>query len=149
MGSEQKNQLDMSDDELKVVFEAAKRAEEKAAAREARAIAVHFDESTGEVCINLSRGSRLIVPHHLIEGLAGASAERLSDVQTMGVGTALTWPQLDVDVSVQGLAMEIFGSREWMRELAKKGGSATSPAKAAAARANGRKGGRPKKAPSV
>ena len=28
-----------------------------------------------------------------------------------------------------------------MRELAKKGGSATSPKKAAAARANGRKGG--------
>ena len=87
MESDQPFQLHMSDDELRVAFEAAKRAGEAAAAREARAVAVAFDRTTGEVCIQLSRGSRLLVPYHLIEGLAGASIEQLSDVQTMGVGT--------------------------------------------------------------
>lgn len=62
----------------------------------------------------------------------------------MPAGTGISWPQLDVDVSVPGLAMEIFGSKTWMRELAKRAGSATSAAKAAAARANGKKGGRPR-----
>lgn len=40
----------------------------------------------------------------------------------------------------------VFGTRKWMSELARRAGRATSPAKAAAARANGAKGGRPRKA---
>jgi tRNA-uridine 2-sulfurtransferase len=40
----------------------------------------------------------------------------------------------------------IFGTREWMSELARHAGSRTSAAKAKAARENGRKGGRPRKA---
>jgi hypothetical protein len=40
----------------------------------------------------------------------------------------------------------VFGSRQWMSELARRAGRATSPAKAAAARANGAKGGPPRKA---
>ena len=39
----------------------------------------------------------------------------------------------------------IFGTKAWMNELARRAGSVTSPAKAAAARANGAKGGRPRK----
>lgn len=85
-----------------------------------------------------------MVPHELIEGLAGATPEALADIKIMPAGTGIVWPQLDVDVSVPGLAMEVFGSRTWMRELARRAGSATSAAKAAAARANGKKGGRPR-----
>jgi len=40
----------------------------------------------------------------------------------------------------------IFGTREWMSELARHAGSRTSAAKAKAARENGRKGGRPREA---
>jgi hypothetical protein len=47
-----------------------------------------------------------------------------------------------VDISLPGLMNGIFGTRAHMARLA---GSATSPAKAAAARANGAKGGRPRK----
>lgn len=47
---------------------------------------------------------------------------------------------LDVDFTVPGLMAGIFGTRVAM---ARRAGQATSPAKAAAARKNGRKGGRP------
>lgn len=63
-----------------------------------------------------------------------------------GVGLNLHWPALDVDLSVPALVAGIFGTRQWMaRELARIAGSAHSPAKAAAARANGARGGRPRK----
>ena len=39
----------------------------------------------------------------------------------------------------------IFGTKAWMNELARRAGSVTSPAKAAAARADGAKRGRPRK----
>ncbi|WP_219729955.1 hypothetical protein [Sodalinema gerasimenkoae] len=42
----------------------------------------------------------------------------------------------------------IFGSRNWMAELGRKGGQKTSTAKRQAARENGKKGGRTKKAKS-
>jgi len=47
---------------------------------------------------------------------------------------------------VPGLLMGVFGTRAWMAsELARRAGQAKSPAKAAAARVNGRKGGRPRR----
>ena len=42
--------------------------------------------------------------------------------------------------------MGVFGTRAWMMsELARRAGQTKSKAKAAAARANGRKGGRPRR----
>jgi hypothetical protein len=49
-----------------------------------------------------------------------------------------------VDHFVPGLLNHIFGTSRWMAELGRRGGSSTSATKAAAARANGKKGGRPK-----
>jgi DNA invertase Pin-like site-specific DNA recombinase len=54
----------------------------------------------------------------------------------------LHWEELDTDLSVAGLLAGLFGTRA---HLARQAGSATSPAKAAAARANGAKGGRPRR----
>jgi hypothetical protein len=70
----------------------------------------------------------------------------LADVEIAGAGHALHWPQLDADFTVPGLLMGVFGTRAWMAsEFARRAGQAKSPAKAAAARANGRKGGRPRR----
>jgi hypothetical protein len=46
---------------------------------------------------------------------------------------------------VVNLLAGVFGATWWLREHAARAGRATSDAKAAAARANGAKGGRPKK----
>ena len=67
----------------------------------------------------------------------------------MGKGYGLHWEKLDADLSIPALIVGIFGSKAWMQELARRGGASTSPAKAAAARANGAKGGRPRKSASA
>ena len=54
------------------------------------------------------------------------------------------WPLLDVDHYVSGLLNHVFGTSRWMAELGRRGGSVSSTAKAAAARINGKKGGRPR-----
>jgi hypothetical protein len=52
---------------------------------------------------------------------------------------------LDVDIYVPGLVGVAFGKRLFAAATGRTGGSRTSKAKAAAARANGAKGGRPRK----
>lgn len=76
----------------------------------------------------------------------GADDEALTNVVIDGVGFNLHWPVLDADLYVPALVAGVFGTRDWMaREWARLAGSATSPAKAAASRTNGAKGGRPRK----
>ena len=58
----------------------------------------------------------------------------------------LVLPRLDADVYVPGFMKGIYGTRRWMAALlGAEGGKSSSPAKAAAARTNGAKGGRPRK----
>ena len=63
-----------------------------------------------------------------------------------GAGLGLYWPDLDVDLYVPHLIKGVFGSKRWMAQIGAVGGRVSSPAKAVAARANGRLGGRPRKA---
>ena len=58
-------------------------------------------------------------------------------------GGGLRWNSLDVDVSVPGLLLSALGVDERLRHLASLAGRVSTDAKARAARANGRKGGRP------
>ena len=69
--------------------------------------------------------------------------ESIAAVEVLPQGRGLHWEALDVDISLPGLVNGIFGTRAYMARFA---GQSTSPAKAAAARANGAKGGRPRKA---
>ena len=55
---------------------------------------------------------------------------------------SLHWPQLDEEYPLPGLMNGGFGTAKW---LPPRVGRGTSEAKAAAARANGAKGGRPRK----
>jgi hypothetical protein len=74
----------------------------------------------------------------------------LAGVKVDGLGFNLNFPAIDVDLYVPALVSGIFGTRAWMaRELARIAGSKTSAAKALAARANGAKGGRPRKVAHV
>jgi hypothetical protein len=70
----------------------------------------------------------------------------LSHIEITPSGLGLHWPQLDADLFVPGLIEGVFGSKSWMaREMGAKGGRTRSKAKAEAARANGKRGGRPRK----
>jgi hypothetical protein len=116
-----------------------------AAETEPRAAAARYDAKSGRVIIDLTNGATFAFPVRLAEGLADADADDLAEIKVSPVGFGLHWPRLDVDYSVPGLVAGVFGTRRWM---AAQAGRARSPAKAAAARANGAKGGRPRKAAS-
>jgi hypothetical protein len=107
-------------------------------------VEAHYDDATDEVAIRFENGARMAFPRHLLEGLAAASADQLRQIVIAGPGTGLFWPQLDVNHYVRGLMDGIFGTRQWMKELGRRAGSVKTPAKSAAARENGKKGGRPK-----
>ena len=70
----------------------------------------------------------------------------LAEIEITPSGLGLHWPRLDADVYVPGFMKGIYGTRRWMAALlGAEGGKSSSPAKAAAARTNGAKGGRPRK----
>jgi hypothetical protein len=128
--------------------------EQIAAARKAGAAvgpivtAARYRRGSGKLEIEYANGVTLSVPVAIIQELqlAGvASAADLAKIEVWGAGRDLYFPRLEVFVHAPSLLQGIFGTKAWMRELARGMGSATSPAKAAAARENGKKGGRPRK----
>lgn len=110
--------------------------------REPRAAGVRYDRDLGRVIVELTNGCTFAFPPGLAEGLEGATDEQLSQAEILGAGSGLHWEALDVDLSIPGLLAGLFGTRAAM---ARRAGRASSPAKAAAARANGAKGGRPRR----
>lgn len=110
------------------------------------ASSARYDPSTQRLVIELKNGCTFMVPVGLVQGLADATEDQRNEIEVWGEGYALRWEQLDLDITVPGLVSGVFGTRRYMASLA---GRATSPAKATAARANGAKGGRPKKAASA
>ena len=110
---------------------------------EPRALAARYDAKAERIIVDLANGATFAFPPRLAEGLADARPEDLAEVEIFGRGQGLHWEKLDVDFSVPGLVSGIFGTARWMAAQAGRG---TSEAKAAAARANGAKGGRPRKA---
>ncbi len=109
---------------------------------EPRATSVRYDRKNGRIVIDLTNGCTFAFPPHLAQGLEQATDEELAAVEILGAGFGLHWEAIDVDLSVPGLLAGLFGTPAY---LARKAGQATSPAKAAAARANGAKGGRPRR----
>jgi hypothetical protein len=113
-----------------------------ARAQEPRAAAARYDRQSGQVVVELTNGCMFAFPPRLAQTLAGATEDQLTGVELLGAGSGLHWPALDVDLSVPHVLAGLFGTRAFMARLA---GASTSPAKAAAARANGAKGGRPRR----
>jgi hypothetical protein len=109
------------------------------------ATSARYDRATGRVVMELSNGSVYEFPISSIPEMANASAKALAKVEVSPGGFALHWEELDADLSVPGLLMSSLGRREKLSEFARLAGRTKSPAKAAAARANGAKGGRPRK----
>ncbi|RRR67414.1 MAG: DUF2442 domain-containing protein [Candidatus Viridilinea halotolerans] len=112
----------------------------------AHAVSARYDRRTKRVIVRLHTGLELSIPPALVEGLADATPETLAEIEISPSGLGLHWPQLDADVYVPALLEGQFGSRQWMaRQLGATGGRSRSEAKRHASRANGAKGGRPRK----
>jgi hypothetical protein len=108
--------------------------------REAR-----YDRRLDSIVTVLSTGSTLTVPRALIPGFAKAAAAALRDLAISSERESLWSDTIDDGVLLEQLVVLAVG-KELIGEL---GGSINaskrSPARAAASRANGHKGGRPRK----
>jgi hypothetical protein len=110
------------------------------------AVSARYDRRTARVVVNLNTGVEIAFPTRMAEGLADAPPADLTEIEISPAGLGLHWPKLDADVYVPALLQGVLGSKGWMAaQLGAAGGKARSRAKVAAARANGRKGGRPRK----
>lgn len=111
------------------------------------AVSARYDRGRGRVVIRLRSNVEVSFSPKDAQGLERATPAQLSEIEIMPLGDGLHWPQLDADLWVPGILEGIMGSRKWMAaRLGQAGGKATTPAKKAASRANGRLGGRPKRA---
>jgi hypothetical protein len=106
---------------------------------------VHVEWRTRDdaVLIATRSGVSFLVPRQRMKWLKNASSQQLAAVELAGEG--VRWDDLDVDVSVRGLLADALGPRFSTTAAGTIGGRAKTRAKAAAARANGAKGGRPRK----
>lgn len=105
-----------------------------------------FDPQQARVVVELNTGMVLTFPVQDIEGLSHATPQELQEIEISPSGLGIHVPALDVDLYIPSLLQGFMGTKQWMAaQMGKTGGKATSAAKAAAARANGKLGGRPKK----
>jgi len=109
---------------------------------EPRARAARYDGRLGRVIVDLTNGCTFAFPPRFVQGLEEATDEQLAEIEILGAGYGLHWEALDADLSIPGLLAGLFVTKAFM---ARQAGQATSPAKADAARANGAKGGRPRR----
>lgn len=130
--------------ELRSNFARASRAGRLAAKTEPRAARATYRARDDSLRIELTNGAVMTVPVKLIPGLKRATPSEIRSVEVLGRGGGLHWDSLDLDLSVPTLVSSVFAGPEWMAELGRVGGRRSSAAKAAAARKNGRKGGRPR-----
>jgi hypothetical protein len=111
-----------------------------------RAVRASYDRRRRRIFIRLSSGLDLSFSPRDAQGLEKATPAQLSRAEISPSGFGLHFPALDADLYLPGLLMGFLGSRNWMASrLGAEGGKSRSAAKVAAAKRNGRNGGRPRK----
>jgi hypothetical protein len=135
----------LTDKEILAQLPTARERGRRLNALEPRAKRARYDRARGLIVVELTNGVFFGFPARLGQGLRGASAAQLAEVEISPSGEALHWDGLDTDLRVAALLQGVFGTKSWMRELGRAGGRVRSDAKARAARMNGAKGGRPRK----
>jgi Protein of unknown function (DUF2442) len=128
-------------------FEMAKRRAKSLQAAIPKAVAARYDSKSGRIVLTLSSRVDVSFSPRDAEGLENAKPSQLEEIVITPSGFGIHFPKLDADLYLPGILEGFLGSTKWMASrLGQIGGRSTSRAKKAAARANGRLGGRPKKA---
>jgi len=128
-------------------FEIAKQKAKSLQSSLPHAISARYDRKSGRIVIDLSSKLTLSFSPDDVQGLENAKPSQLDEIEISPSGFGIHFPKLDADLYVPGLLEGLLGSRTWMASrLGQAGGQSTSMAKRSASRANGKLGGRPKKA---
>ncbi len=128
-------------------FEAASRRAADRLRTTATATSARYDRRTGRIVIQLSSGLEVAFRPHDVQRLENARPDQLRTIQITASGLGIRFPQIDADLYLPAVLERFLGSKHWFAsEMGKVGGKVSTDAKAAAARRNGRLGGRPKSA---
>ena len=118
----------------------------------ARSASVSRDRTRLIVHVHLAGGTSVAFPLSRIKSFSSsrvrAAKDAVFNVRVEDRGATIAWPEIDIDFSVAEMLPEYLGIST-IKATARRAGSVSSPAKAAAARVNGTKGGRPRKTLAV
>lgn len=127
-------------------FDAANRRAAATKAAFPAVISAKYDRRIARIVIALSSGLELAFSPKSAQGLENAHPTELMDIEITPSGLGLHFPQLDADLYIPALLEGFLGSKRWMAALiGSMGGKASTAATVAAARQNGKLGGRPRK----
>jgi hypothetical protein len=111
---------------------------------ENRAVSLAYDRKGELLVIGLRNGVLVSIPRSHMKGLRNATAAQIENMQLAGWGSQLLWPDLDDGLELMWFIEHVVGFKT-AYSTGREGRVVRSRAKAAAARTNGAKGGRPKK----
>lgn len=112
---------------------------------EPRAERVAYDARKKQILLYLRRGATVALAVDRIPWLQAATPRQLRGLRATQFGHGIVLDELDIHISVQGILRDLIGLTGSAAVMGAEGGKAKSPAKATAARANGKRGGRPRK----
>ncbi|MEO6334677.1 MAG: hypothetical protein ABIO91_06795 [Pyrinomonadaceae bacterium] len=132
---------EISEDELERMFQQSSQLGRDVV--EASASKFTFDRKDRSIRIELPGNALLTFPASNIKELVGATDDEIEQGELIAQGTLLRWSKFNADYSIEGFTHGRYGTQAWMQALGRMGGQSKSPAKVAASRMNGQKGGRP------
>jgi len=131
----------VTDSEIDALLRASRRRRKTATT----ILAARYDAKADTIVVDLSTSVALIVPRRKIAGFAKAAPTDLSDIK-IDMGAESLWSDsVDDGVLLEQLIEITAGSEDLAAFSARVLGRRKTPARAAASRANGKKGGRPRK----
>src|SRR5260370_36289550 len=106
----------MAESDFDREYDAAVKAAALSDKNEPRAAAARYDRRSNRIIVELRNGASFLFPPELAQGLRGASAKDLANIQIAPSREGLRWPSLDAHFSRPGLMIGLFGNQAWNAE---------------------------------